>query len=91
MLLIRKLHRSDTECIREFYKTLFKKHEHTIIKLIEKKKDNDERFIQNWRSISLLNVYLKTISETLSEKLKKTLLDSIPSQQTTYFKKDISW
>ena len=35
----------------------------------------------------MLNVYLKTISETLSEKLKKTLLDSIPSQQTTYFKK----
>ena len=30
-----------------------------IIKLIEKK-DRDKRFIQNWRSISLLNVDLKS-------------------------------
>ena len=41
-----------------------------IIKLIEKK-DRDERFIKNWRPISLLNVDSKIISKALSEKLKE--------------------
>ena len=40
----------------------------TIIRLIEKK-DKGKRFIINWRTISLLNVDLKIISKTLSEKL----------------------
>ena len=39
-----------------------------IIRLIEKN-DKDERFIRNWRSISLVNVDLKIISKALSEKL----------------------
>ena len=34
----------------------------------------------------MLNLYLKTISESLSEKLKKALLDLISSRETTYFK-----
>ena len=41
-----------------------------INKLIEKK-DRDKRSIKNWRPISLLNVDLKIISKSLSEKLKK--------------------
>ena len=56
-----------------------------IIKLIEKK-DSDKRFLQNWRPISLLNVDLKIILKTLSEKLEKVLPDSISSQQTAYVK-----
>ena len=47
-----------------------------IIKLIEKK-DRDERFIKNWRPISLLNVDSKIISKALSEKLKEVLPDLI--------------
>ena len=51
-----------------------------IIKLIEKK-DRDKRFIQNWRPISLLNVDLKKISKSLSEKVKNVLPDLMYSQQ----------
>ena len=47
-----------------------------IIKLIAKK-DRDQRFIQNWRPISLLNVDLKMISKALFEKIKNVLLDLI--------------
>ena len=56
-----------------------------VIKLIEKK-DRDERFIKNWRPISLLNVDSKIISKALSEKLKEVLPDLISSQQTAYVK-----
>ena len=56
-----------------------------IIKLIEKKY-RDKRFIKNWRPISLLNVDLKIIPKTFSEKLKKVLPDLISSQQTAYVK-----
>ena len=55
-----------------------------IIKLTEK--NRDEKFIQNWRPISLLNVDLKIMSKALSEKLKKVLPDLISSQQTAYVK-----
>ena len=51
-----------------------------IIKLIEKK-DKDKRFIQNWSLISLLNVDLKIISKSFSEKVKKVLPRLICSQQ----------
>ena len=56
-----------------------------IIKLIENK-DRDKRFIKNWRPISLLNVDLKIISKSLSEKVKNFLPDLISSQQTAYVK-----
>ena len=56
-----------------------------IIKLTEKK-GRDKRFIKNWRPISLLNVDLKIIPKTFSEKLKKVLPDLISSQQTAYVK-----
>ena len=56
-----------------------------IIKLIEKK-DRDKRLIKNWRPISLLNVVLKIISKSLSEKVKNFLPDLISSQQTAYVK-----
>ena len=53
---------------------------------MNKKKDRDKRFIQNWRPISLLNVDLKIISKALSKKVKKVLPDLISSQQTTHVK-----
>ena len=46
-----------------------------LIRLLDKDKDKDKRFIQNWRPISLLNVDLKIISKVLSKKLKKVLPD----------------
>ena len=48
-----------------------------INKLIEKKRDRDKRFIKNWRSNSLVNVDLKIISKSFSEKLKKNFRDLI--------------
>ena len=54
-----------------------------IIKLIEKK-DKDERLIQNWRPISLLNVEAKIISKTLSKRLKNVLPSLISDNQSTY-------
>ena len=53
---------------------------------MNRKKDRDKRFIQNWRPISLLNVDLKIISKALSKKVKKVLPDLISSQQTTHVK-----
>ena len=55
-----------------------------IIKLMEK--NRGKRFIKNWRPISLLNVDLKIIPKTFSEKLKRVLPDLISSQQTAYVK-----
>ena len=52
-----------------------------IIKLIGKN-NRYKRFIQYWKSISLLNVDLKIISKVLSEKLKKVLPSLISLQQT---------
>ena len=47
-----------------------------VIKLIEKKKDRDERYIKNWMPISLLNIDTKIISKALAAKLKKSSSDN---------------
>ena len=57
-----------------------------IIKLIGKK-DKDQRFIKNWRPISLLNVNYKIISKALASRLKKVLPNLISPQQTAYVEK----
>ena len=55
------------------------------IKLIVKK-DRDKRFVKKWRTISLLNVYTKTLSKSLAEKQKNVLRELISSNQTAYVK-----
>ena len=70
-------------------KNFFGKEEHytsqrqAIIKLVEKK-DKDKRLIQNWRSISLLNVDVKIISKALSKSLKNVLPSLISDNQSAY-------
>ena len=54
-----------------------------VIKLIEKK-DKDKRLIQNWRTIFLLNVDLKSLSKALANRMKKYLPFLISSTQTAY-------
>ena len=55
------------------------------IKLIVKK-DRDKRFVKKWQTISLLNVYTKTLSKSLAEKQKNVLRELISSNQTAYVK-----
>ena len=50
-----------------------------VVKLIEKK-DRDERYIKNWRLISLLNVDYKIMSKPLATRLKETPSDVISCQ-----------
>ena len=57
-----------------------------IIKLKEKK-DTDKRYIQIWRSTSLLNVGTKIMSKALATKLKKVIPTIISSNQTAYVNK----
>ena len=47
-----------------------------VIKLIEKKKENDEWFIKIWRLIFLLNVDYDEIAKTLAARLKENLSKS---------------
>ena len=54
-----------------------------VIKLIEKR---DKRYIKNWRPIFLLNVDTKTLSKSISNKLKTALRTLISPQQTAYVK-----
>ena len=56
-----------------------------VIKLIAKK-DWDQRFVKNWRPISLINVYTKIFSKSLAEKLKNVLPELISFNQTDYVK-----
>ena len=55
-----------------------------VIKLIEKKRR--ERYTQNWRSISLLNVDVKLISEALADHLKNVLPEIISPNQNACLK-----
>ena len=50
------------------------------------KKDNDKRFVENWRPVSLLNVDIKILFKSLAEKLKHVFLELISSNQTAYVK-----
>ena len=43
-----------------------------LIRLIEKK-DQDKRYIQNWRLLSLLNTDVKNASKALAQRLRKRL------------------
>ena len=43
-----------------------------LIRLIEKK-DQDKRYIQNWRPLSLLNTDVKNASKALAQRLRKRL------------------
>ena len=49
-----------------------------------KKKDKDKRHTKNWRTISLLNVDTKLVSEVLAERLKTAVSSLISSNQTAY-------
>ena len=42
-------------------KILFSSQKQAVIKMLEKKKDKDKRFIKNWRPISLLNTDMKIL------------------------------
>ena len=52
--------------------------------MIGKKKGKDKTLIQNWRPISLLNVYAKIIFKALSKCLKNDLPSLISDNQTAY-------
>ena len=56
-----------------------------IIKLVEKK-DKDKILINDWQSVSLLNVDYKILSKALASRLKKVLPNLISRQQTAYVK-----
>ena len=56
----------------KFLKTLSTSQRQAIIRFIEKP-NKYKRFISNWRSISLLNIDQKLISETLATRLKKVI------------------
>ena len=56
----------------------------TIINLIVKK-DRDKRFVKNW-PVSLLNVGIKILFESLAEKLQLALSKLLSSNQTSYVK-----
>ena len=54
-----------------------------LITLIEKK-EKDERYIRNWKSISLINIDAKLASKVLAGKIKKVLPNIIKHDQTAY-------
>ena len=56
-----------------------------IINLIEKK-NKDERYVTNWRPISLLNVDVLIASKGVTLRLEKVLSDLISDDQCAYVK-----
>ena len=58
-----------------------------MITLIEKK-GKDQRFLKNWRPISLINVDAKVASKSLALRVRKVLNSLIHSDQTAYLKID---
>ena len=61
-----------------------------IIKLLEKP-NKDERYIPNWRPLSLLNFELKMISKSLATRVTKVLSNLIDSRQTAYVNEIYWW
>ena len=51
-----------------------------------RKKDNDKRYIKNWRPISLLNIDTKIVSKVFAAKLEPILPSIISLNQTAYVK-----
>ena len=64
-------------------KALSKSQRQVIIRLVEKP-NKDKQFISNWRSISLLNIDQKLISETFAARMKKVLPFWIDPGQAAY-------
>ena len=62
-----------------FSTTLPSSHKNAIIKLLYKK--NDQRYLKNWRPISLLNVDYKILSKILTKRLTKFMNEIIPIEQ----------
>ena len=67
----------------EQVKLLSASRKRAIIKLLEKA-NKDERFICNWRSISLLNFDQKIISKALAARLKKVFSILVDPRQTAF-------
>ena len=67
----------------EQVKQLSASRKRAIIKLLEKA-NKDERFICNWRSISLLNFDQKIISKSLAARLKKVCSILVDPRQTAF-------
>ena len=66
-----------------FKEDLSNSQKQAVIRLIEKK-DKDERYIQNWRPLSLLNTDVKILSKALAQRLKKTLPLLISANQSAF-------
>ena len=66
-----------------FKEDLSNSQKQAVIRLIEKK-DKDERYIQNWRPLSLLNTDVKILSKALAQRLKKTLLFLISANPSVF-------
>ena len=71
--------------VTENAKQLSASQKQAVIRLIGKKGHNN-RYIQNWQPISLLNIDVKLISIALAEHLKKVLLKTIFSCQNARVK-----
>ena len=71
--------------VTENAKQLSASQKQAVIRLLEKKGLNN-RYIQNWQPISLLNIDVKLISIALAEHLKKVLLKIIFSCQNARVK-----
>ena len=54
-----------------------------VMTLIEKK-DRDNRYIKNWRPISLLNVDAKILSKVLATRIKRVIHKLVSNEQSAY-------
>ena len=75
------------ECINESFEKgeMSNTQKQAVITLIEKK-GKDRCFIENWRPISLLNVYAKIMSKMIATRRKNVLPNFIHHNQSGYVK-----